>query len=251
MKKTHNAITGKGSPLSKYQDIMVGNRSLTTFLYYEWCQLLGPVPGALGMALRKLFWPAMFGSCGKGSMFASGITLRQPGRIHLGEDVVLSEGCILDGRHGTEPVSIRLGNNVILSNDVMISCKNGTVSIGDNCGLNARTIVQSTNNCPVVIGPDCIIGQQCFIVGGGSYNFDRLDIPIRKQGIRADGGVCLEEDVWLGGNVTVLGGVKMGKGSVAGAGALLTRSVAAYTISLGVPAQVIKKRTPHKTMGEV
>jgi acetyltransferase-like isoleucine patch superfamily enzyme len=203
------------------------------------------------MALRKFFWPGMFASCGKGSMFASGITLRQPGRIHLGEDVVLSEGCILDGRHGTEPVSIRLGNNVILSNDVMISCKNGTVSIGDNCGLNARTIVQSTNNCPVVIGPDCIIGQQCFIVGGGSYNFDRLDIPIRKQGIRADGGVCLEEDVWLGGNVTVLGGVKMGKGSVAGAGALLTRSVAAYTISLGVPAQVIKKRTPHKTMGEV
>ncbi|WLE98038.1 MAG: acyltransferase [Candidatus Electrothrix communis] len=251
MKKTHKAITGKGSPLSKYQDIMVGSRSFAAFLYYEWCQLLGPIPGALGMALRKLFWPGMFASCGKGSMFASGITLRQPGKIHLGEDVVLSEGCILDGRHGTEPVSIRLGNNVILSNDVMISCKNGTVSIGDNCGLNARTIVQSTNNCPVVIGPDCIIGQQCFLVGGGSYHIDRLDIPIREQGIRADGGVCLEEDVWLGGNVTVLGGVIMGKGSVAGAGALLTRSVAAYTISLGVPAQVIKKRTARKIMGEV
>ena len=68
MKKTYNAITGKGSPLSKYQDIMVGSRSFAAFLYYEWCQLLGPVPGALGMILRKLFWPAMFASCGKGSV---------------------------------------------------------------------------------------------------------------------------------------------------------------------------------------
>ncbi|MCI5120188.1 MAG: acyltransferase [Candidatus Electrothrix sp. AUS4] len=242
MRKTHNAITGKGSPLSKYQDVMVGTRSLSAFLYYEWCQFLAPIPGALGMVLRKIFWPALFGSCGKGCMFASGITLRQPGRIHLGDAVVLSEGCILDGRHGTEPVSIRFGNNVMLSNDVMISCKDGTVSIGDNCGINARTIIQSTNNCPVYIGPDCIVGQQCFLVGGGSYNIDRLDIPMREQGIRADGGVHLEEDVWLGGNVTVLGGVTMGKGSVAGAGAILTRSVAAYTISVGAPAQVVKNR---------
>lgn len=243
MKKTHNAITGNGSPLSKYQDIMVGNRSWMHFLYYEWCQFLAPVPGVLGMALRKIFWPALFGSCGKGCMFASGITLRQPGRIHLGNAVVISEGCILDGRHEAEPVSIRFGNNVILSNDVMISCKNGRISIGDNCGINARTIIQSTSNCPVVIGTDCIVGQQCFLVGGGSYHIDRLDIPMREQGIRNDGGVHLEEDVWLGGNVTVLGGVTMGKGSVAGAGALLTRSVADYTVSLGAPAQVVKKRT--------
>lgn len=221
---------------------MIGTRSLPAFLYYEWCQVLAPLPGALGMVLRKIFWPALFGSCGRGCMFASGITLRQPGRIHLGDNVVLSEGCILDGRHGTEPVSIRLGHNVMLSNDVMLSCKNGTIAIGDNCGVNARTIIQSTNNCPVHIGPDCIIGQQCFLVGGGSYNIDRLDIPMREQGIRADGGVHLEEDVWLGGNVTVLGGVTMGKGSVAGAGTLLTRSVAAYTISLGAPARVVKNR---------
>lgn len=242
MKKTHKAITGKGSPLSKYQDIMLGSRSWAAFLYYEWCQLLSPVPGALGMALRTFFWPAMFGSCGRGCMFASGITVRQPGRIHLADAVVISEGCILDARHESEPISIRLGSNVILSNDVMISCKNGTVTVGDNCGLNARTIVQSTNNCPVLIGPDCIIGQQCLLIGGGSYNLDRLDIPIREQGIQADGGVHLQEDVWLGGNVTVLGGVTMGKGSVAGAGALLTRSVDAYTVSLGAPARVVKNR---------
>jgi galactoside O-acetyltransferase len=95
----------------------------------------------------------------------------------------------------------------------------------------------------VNIGPDCIFGQQCFVIGGGSYHLDRLDIPIWKQGNRVDGGVRLEGDVWLGAKVTVLGGVTMGRGSVAGAGAVLTKSVAPYTISAGVPAKVIKTRT--------
>jgi len=242
MQKTHQAVSGKGSSLSKYQDVMVGSRSLAALLYYEWCLLLGPLPGAIGMLLRQIFWPRLFASCGKGCMFAPGITLRHPGRITLGNSVVISEGCVLDARHENAAVSITLGDNVILSANVMLSCKSGTIDIGENCGLNAQTIVQSTSGCPVFIGPDCLIGQQCFIVGGGSYNTDRLDMPIRKQDIRADSGVRLEADVWLGGKVTVLGGVTMGRGSVAGAGAVLTKSVGAYTVSVGVPAQVVKTR---------
>ena len=244
MQKTHQAVSGTGSPLAKYQDVMVGgSRSWAALLYYEWCMMLGPLPGAIGMLLRQLFWPRLFASCGKSCLFAPGIILRHPGRISLGSSVVISEGCVLDARHSSAAVSIRLGDNVILSNNVMLSCKNGTIRIGSDCGINAQTIVQSTSGCPVEIGPDCVIGQQCFIVGGGSYNIDRMDIPIREQGIRADDGVRLEADVWLGGKVTVLGGVTMGRGSVAGAGALLTKSVAPYTVSLGVPARVVKTRS--------
>jgi acetyltransferase-like isoleucine patch superfamily enzyme len=245
MQKTHQAVTGSGSPLTKYQDLLVGNRSLSALLYYEWCLLLGPLPGAIGMLLRQKFWPRLFAECGRDCMFAPGITLRQPGKIRLGKAVVISEDCILDGRHESNDISITLGDNVILSNNVMLSCKNGSISIGDNCGINAQAIVQSTNGCPVKIGPDCLIGQQCLIVGGGTYNIynlDQSDLPIRQQGIRQDGGVCLEADVWLGGRVTVLGGVNMGRGSVAGAGAVLTKSVGAYTVSVGVPAKVVNSR---------
>uniref|UniRef100_UPI004056B902 acyltransferase n=1 Tax=Candidatus Electronema sp. TaxID=2698783 RepID=UPI004056B902 len=243
MQKTHQAVSGTGSPLAKYQDVMVGSRSLLTFLHYEWCTMLGPLPGAAGMLLRQMFWPRLFAGCGKGCLFAPGITLRHPGRISLGNSVVISENCVLDARHGSAAVSITLGDNVMLSNNVMLSCKNGTIEIGENCGLNAQAIVQSTNDCPVFIGPDCVIGQSCLIIGGGSYNIGCLDMPIRRQGIRNDGGVRLEGDVWLGGNVTVLGGVTMGRGSVAGAGAVLTKSVAPYTVSLGVPARVVKTRS--------
>ncbi len=243
MEKTHAAITAKGSPLKKYQEVIVGSLSLWAFCYYEFCMVLAPVPGALGMVLRKVFWPRMFGTCGKGCMFASGIVVRHPGRIHLGRSVVISEGCILDGRHGSTWNSIVLGDGVILSNGVMLSCKNGTITIGDNTGLNAQTIIQSTNDCPVNIGRDCILGQRCLVIGGGSYNMDRLDVPIRKQGIKNDGGVILEDNVWLGGNVSILGGVKMGSGSVAAAGAVVTCSVPKNSVNMGVPARTVRTRT--------
>ncbi|NOQ45290.1 MAG: hypothetical protein GQ559_01220, partial [Desulfobulbaceae bacterium] len=161
MEKTHAAITSTGSPLKRYQEVMVGRSSLGALFYYELCMLLAPVPGAPGLVLRNLLWPWMFGSCGKGCMFAAGIVIRHPGRIRLGRSVVISEGCILDGRHGSARDSIVLEDNVILSNGVILSCKNGTITIGDNTGLNAQTIIQSTNDCPVSIGRDCVIGQRC------------------------------------------------------------------------------------------
>lgn len=243
MKKTHAAVTSNGSYLKKYQEVMVGRSSLAALLYYELCVLLTPVPGALGLILRKLLWPRMFGSCGKGCAFAANIVIRHPCRIHLGKSVVISEGCILDGRHGSALNSIVLGDNVILSNGVMLSCKNGTIAIGDDTGLNSQTIVQSTNDCPVIIGRDCVIGQHCFIIGGGSYNMDKIDVPIRKQGIKRDGGVIIKDNIWLGGNVSVLGGVTMGSGSVAAAGAVVTHSVPEYSVNMGIPARTVRIRT--------
>ena len=207
MEKTHAAVTGKGSALSRYMEVVVGSSSWLAFLYFEWCMLLAPVPGAPGLLLRKIFWPPLFGSCGKGVLFGVNVVLRHPRRIHLGSSVVLSEGCILDARTGGEERAIVLEDDVILSSNVMLSCKDGTIAVGKNTGINAQAIIQSTNRCPVKIGRDAVIGQRCLIIGGGNYNIDRLDVPIRTQGIRDDGGVAIHDDVWLGGNVTVLGGV--------------------------------------------
>ncbi|MBL4902794.1 acetyltransferase [Desulfocapsa sp. AH-315-G09] len=52
----------------------------------------------------------------------------------------------------------------------------------------------------------------------------------------------MEADVWLGSNVTVLGGVTIGSGSVVAASALVTKSVAPYSICKGIPAKVTGNR---------
>lgn len=242
MKNTHAAVSNKGNPLKKYQQVVVGSPSLLYTIYFEFCLLLAIIPGALGLYLRKIFWPRLFASCGKNVMFAANVIIRHPHRIQLGNNIVFSEGCILDARNEESEKAIVINDDVIFSNNVMLSCKNGEIVIGSRTGINAQTIIQSTNQCQVVVGPDVIIGQQCFIVAGGNYNTDRLDIPIRLQGIKKDQGIMIEEDVWLGGKVTVLGGVRMGKGSIAAAGAVVTRSVAALAVCKGVPAKTFKMR---------
>ncbi len=242
--KTHAAVTGGGSALRRYQDVMVGGRSLGRTLYYEWCSWLSPIPGALGLVLRKLFWPRLFGSCGAGTQFGAGVVIRHPNRIHLGQRVVISEGVILDGRNADTDEAIRIGDDTMLANSVMLSCKSGTIRIGAHAGIGAQTIIQSTSGCPVGVGDDVIIGPRCYLVGGGSYRLDRLDEPIWKQGIEPDTGCTVEDNVWLGANVTVLGGVTIASGSVIAAGAVVNRSVGENVICAGVPARVIRTRAP-------
>jgi acetyltransferase-like isoleucine patch superfamily enzyme len=241
-KKSHAAVTGGGSPLQKYQDVIVGRRSIPGMLYFEWCMFLGALPGALGLILRKLFWPRMFGSCGKGVQFGQNIIVRHPKRIHLGNNVVISETCILDARTEYCDHVLTLGDDVIMSNNVMISCKDGIVTIGARTGIGAQTIIQSTNKCPVTIGDDVMIGPRCYLVGGGNYNTDRLDIPMREQGIKPDTGIRIASDVWLGANVSVIGGVEMGGGSIAGTCAVVNRTVPERAICVGVPARVVRTR---------
>jgi virginiamycin A acetyltransferase len=54
--------------------------------------------------------------------------------------------------------------------------------------------------------------------------------------------VVIEDDVWLGYNVTVLPGVTIGQGSVIGAGSVVTSDIPPYTVAVGNPAKVIKTR---------
>jgi acetyltransferase-like isoleucine patch superfamily enzyme len=193
--------------------------------------------------LRKLFWPRLFAACGKKTVFGYGVVLRHPGKIRIGTAVVISEYCVLDGRHTAHDCAIDIGDGVILSNNVMLSCKDGTITIGNKVGINAQTVIQSTNNNPVVIGDDCVIGQRCLVIGGGNYDIDQPGELIRTRPIRADGGVVVAGNVWLGANVTVLGGVSIGEGSVAAAASVISRSIPAFSVCMGVPARVVRQRT--------
>lgn len=242
MEKTHKSITGKGSSLNRYRQVIIGTDSLAALLYYEFCQLFAFFPGAVGMVLRKLFWPKMFKSCGKGSVFGFGVVVRQPGKIVVGESVVISEYCILDGRSGGESPSIHLGSGTMLSNNVMLSCKDGSIAIGRDVGINAQSIIQSTSGNQVTIGDDCVIGQRCLVIGGGNYQIGEREELIRTRPIAIDGGVTVENNVWLGANVSVLGGVTVGQGSVAGAGAVISHSIPPFSVCMGVPAKVVRER---------
>lgn len=241
--KSHESVTQNGSAIKKYQQIIIGKTSWKTFLYYEYCTWLSIIPGTVGLLLRKIFWPRLFGSCGKGVLFSSNVIVRHPHRIHLGNNVIISERCILDARTETSEKVITIGDNVILSNDVALTCKGGSLEIGNDVGIGTQTVIQSTYNCPILIGKDTMLGPRCYLVAGGSYNTSRTDIPMRQQGVRPEKGIIINNDVWIGANVTILSGIHIGHGSIIGAGSVVTKNIEKLNIVAGNPAKLLKVRS--------
>ena len=124
------------------------------------------------------------------------------------------------------------------------------LSIGDYTSIPKGSIFYCTE-APLTIGNRVTFGPRPTIITGdhridviGKYiqeNVDKLpenDLP-----------VLIEDDVWVGANVTILKGVTIGRGSVIAAGAVVSKSIPPYSIAGGVPAKVIKYRfTPEQIL---
>jgi acetyltransferase-like isoleucine patch superfamily enzyme len=98
----------------------------------------------------------------------------------------------------------------------------------------------------VTIEDDVLIGSHVSVANGGSqHGVDRLDIPIREQpGIWPR--ITIGQDSWIGDRAIVLADI--GKHCVIGAGSVVTRSIPDYAIAVGVPARIVRYRTP--SLGE-
>lgn len=117
------------------------------------------------------------------------------------------------------------------------------ITIGDNSGIGKRAYIgniggggELTIGKNVMMAPDVIILTK-------SHSHERIDIPMCEQGSYSS-KVVIEDDVWIGIRSIIMPGVKIGKGSIIGAGAVVTKDVSPYTIVGGVPARIIKKRMP-------
>ena len=113
----------KKSALKKYQDIAIGSGSLLALLKYELLiSLLSPLPGAAGLVLRKMFYPSLFGGVGRNVIFGKSITIRHPGKIFIGDNVVIDDYAVLDAK-GNDNKGIFIGDNVMIGRNTSISCK--------------------------------------------------------------------------------------------------------------------------------
>jgi len=116
------------------------------------------------------------------------------------------------------------------------SGKNLDIGNNSDIGLNAH-IAGIDSGGEVTIGSNVLMGPDVTILTT-EHEFKHKNIPIVFQGIKAS-RVVIEDDVWIGMQVIILSGVKIGKGSVIGAGAVVTKDVMPYSIVGGVPAKII------------
>ena len=112
----------------------------------------------------------------------------------------------------------------------------GHVKIGNGVYINSGTVIYSGNG--VTIGDNVLIGPNCNIVPA-NHKFSSKNQLIRDQRFApSKGGIIIEEDVWLGANVTILDGAIIKKGCVIGANSLVKAGeLEAYSIYSGNPLE--------------
>ena len=222
-----------GNAIQKYKLAAVGNKSYAWLALYEAVILaVGSVPGAIGIRLRRIFYPILFKHVGRSTLFGLDCSFRRPHRIKLGNYVSLGERVALDVKD--EDGSIIIRDRVDIGESTVFSCPGGRVDVGEQTVIGSFSRLGSLEG--LFIGRRCIIGNYTYIVGAGHAN-DSLERPIIEQPITCKGPSYLGDDVTIGDRVTVLDGIAIGSGAVVESGSLVTHDVEPCSRVFGVPAR--------------
>lgn len=111
------------------------------------------------------------------------------------------------------------------------------LQIGDRSGIGVNCRVPYD----VCIGKDVMMGPEVVILGV-NHRFDDCERPMIEQGYHDRKPVAIGDDVWIGTRAIILPGVRIGRGAIVAAGAVVTRDVNEFDIVGGNPARVIRSR---------
>ncbi len=233
------------SARQKYSSLIVGRPGWAALLKYEFIVLIAQaVPGAIGLALRRLLYPLLLGACGRNVVFGQNVVLRHPHKIRIGDDVVIDDNCLLDAK-GTTNDGIRIGRRVFVGRNTIVSCKNGDVDLADGANIGFNCEIFSASR--VVIGADVLIAAYCYLVGG-DHDFGDASRPVLEQA-RRSAGIRIGPGAWLGAGAVVLDGVAVGDHAIVGAGAVVRSDVPERATAVGIPARVVTTRAVAESAG--
>lgn len=162
-----------------------------------------------------------FGSIGKGTWIVPPFLSFNPKGIYLGENVGLFQNCWLDcikGYAGKE--------------------YHPRLEIGDRTSIGRNAHFIACNR--ISIGKDVVIAERVYI-SDNLHGYEDIQQGIMPQQLVHPGPVVIEDEVWLGEGVCVLPNVTIGKHSVIGSNAVVTKSIPPYSVAVGAPAKVIRQ----------
>ena len=140
--------------------------------------------------------------------------------------------------------TFQLGKDSTIEDFSAVNNGVGAVIIGDRTKIGlSNTIIG-----PVTIGNDIRLAQN-ITLSGLNHNYEDIDIPIHEQGV-STAQIVVEDETWIGANVVVLAGVKIGKHAIIAAGSVVTKNIPSYSVAVGNPARVLKKYNPETKIWE-
>ena len=163
-----------------------------------------------------------FQSFGRRTVIAMPVRLGNAGDISIGSRVGLGPNCWLQ----TVPIPGRPRPAIIIEDEV--------VSVGGTT-LSAAEEIR--------VGRGVLFAENVYI-SDHNHEYENLDLPVFRQGVRDLRPVSIGDGAWLGKNVVVCPGVQIGRGAVIGANSVVRADVPAYAVAAGVPARVIRSFQP-------
>jgi acetyltransferase-like isoleucine patch superfamily enzyme len=139
--------------------------------------------------------------------------------------------------------NVKIGNNSIIGEDVWININHRNIktiglAIGDNCFIGRRNFFNSGSS--IEIGAYCLTAPNCSFLGA-DHLYTSPFVPYITSGITEGGAIEIGANCWLGANVTVLKDVKIGYGSIIGAGTLVNKNIPPLSVVVGNPGRIIKR----------
>jgi galactoside O-acetyltransferase len=134
--------------------------------------------------------------------------------------------------------NIKIGNNFRSMGQDYLYGDEGEIVIGDNVAINTNVQIGASGGI-IHIGNNVIIGPNV-VLRAADHGIARTKL-IAEQTHR-EGSITIEDDVWIGSNAVVLRNVRLGRGCVVGAGAVVTKTFEPYSIVGGVPARKVADR---------
>ena len=175
-----------------------------------------------------------------------GVQIWHPSYLTAGHDVTILNhafmNCLSNG-------NVRIGDHTAFHVGFWLRCDEnkeqlGFFHIGSHCLIQAYGVMNAGGG-GITIGDHVVMGHRVSI-HAGEHVFGDAGRRIDEQGTIHQ-GVVIEDDCWIGADVTILDGVRIGRGSVIGAGAVVTRSLPPFSVAVGVPAHVVKQRVNTST----
>ncbi len=233
----HRIFSDSKSVARKYADLTIGEFSVLKLVKYELItSLLGPLPGAMGLFLRKIFYPLLFEEIGEGVIFGRSLVLRHCDKIRIGDRVIIDDYALLDAR-GDGEEGIVIEDEAIINRGCYIQAKVGPIHIGRRTEIGMGTVIVSQGG--VYIDEQVSIAGGCKVSGG---LFEILpdqdaDPPYRRY---SKGPVRIERRCMLGMGAIILDDVTVGEGSMVGSGAVVSMDLPPYSIASPRPPLLLK-----------
>jgi galactoside O-acetyltransferase len=181
----------------------------------EWGNIFFSIlPGKIGVLFRSFWWQFFFKKCN---------------RINIGMSC-----------NFISPANISFIGTIWIGDRCFFSAEGGEIFVDDLASFNMGGHINASCGGTIKIGKRCLIGPGV-VMRTANHRISSEGLSIQGQG-HDIGDINIEDDCWLGAYSVILKDVRIGRGAVIGAGAIVTRDIPSMAIAVGNPAKVIKYR---------